>query len=92
MNAIKIDQRDYDFLIQSKLNEDIRRSLQTGYRANYNTVELFINRETIGAILEFLDHDLAINGLKEDDEPNQHGIMLEGLIDKFATVYYADSK
>jgi hypothetical protein len=91
MNIIKIDKRDFDFLIKSKLDENILHILRTNCKEQYDTIELSINKELIGSILEFLDGDLVNKGFKVDDEHNEYGIMLENLIDKFSRVYYLDS-
>ena len=90
MNDITIDTRDYDFLIKSKLDSDIKEYVIKGSVIQYSTVKLKVDRDIIGRILDFLGNDLTSIGFDENDEPNEYGIMLENLIDKFSREYYAE--
>ena len=91
MNDIIIDTRDFNFLIQSKLDGEVIECLERSSKIQYDTVYLKIDREIVGRILDFIENDLMINGFSENDEPNDLGIMLENLIDKFSREYYSPS-
>lgn len=88
MDSIIIDKRDFDFLIQGELESDVIKILQNESTIRYDSVYLSIDRELVGRILDFLEDELTTKGFERNDEPNEYGIMLEGLIDKFSREYY----
>lgn len=88
MLNIKIDSADLDYLLGSQLEKSICDTIKSNYAKKFDTVYLNIEKPTAEGILDFLGNELTRVGISEDDEPNEFGIMIETLIDKFSREFY----
>lgn len=89
MLNIKIDSTDLHYLIEN-LDKVVSNDIKRNHTKKFDTVYLNIERQTAEIILDFLGNELIRAGINEDDEPNEVGIMLENLIDKFSREIYTE--
>jgi hypothetical protein len=88
MNTIEIRKEDFNFLLKSKIEKDILNNLEENCTAKYDSIYLNLSEGIIVRVLDFLGDELAQNGFNEDDEPNEFGVRIENLIDKFSKAIY----
>lgn len=88
MVSIKIDSKDLNYLIGSKLEKNITNVIQTNYVKKFDSICLNLEIQVAEVILDFLSSELMQKGFSNNYEPNAYGIMLEGLIDKFSREVY----
>lgn len=88
MTQIEIDWKDLNFLLKSGLSENICSFIRSNYNREYNTIFLNLEPPIIEAILDFLSEELIKIGMSKNDEPNEFGILIENLIDKFSREFY----
>jgi hypothetical protein len=88
MSVIVLKKKDFSFLLESKIESDILSDLRDNYSVKHESIHLDLEKEVIERILDFLGDELTRNGLDENDEPNDFGIRIENLIDKFSRAVY----
>lgn len=88
MLSIKIDSADLEYLIGSHLNKSICDILEDNAVKEFDKIKLVIERPIAEMILDFLGDELMQAGISENQEPNDFGIMIESIIDKFSKEVY----
>ena len=88
MLSIKISRADLDYLIGSHIDQTIRGNMENNYVKEFDTIYLNVEKPVAEIILDFLGNELMRVGIAENDEPNEQGIMLESIIDKFSREIY----
>jgi len=91
MLSIKIDRADLDYLIGSHLDKTVCYNIENNHVKNFDTIYLNIERPIAEIILDFLGNELMRAGIGENDEPNEFGIMIESIIDKFSREVYSSN-
>ncbi|MEJ7736057.1 MAG: hypothetical protein WKF97_01410 [Chitinophagaceae bacterium] len=88
MLSIKIASADLCYLIESNFEKTIIDSLKHNHFKKFDTVYLNIEKPIAELILDYLGNELMRAGIRENGEPNDFGIMLESIIDKFSREVY----
>src|SRR5436305_2209418 len=90
MLNVKIDKETFQYLLESDLNTEIKDILQANCIKSYDLIDLYIEKNIAIDILDFLGNELCQKGFKEDDQPNDAGIIIENIIDKFSRKVYEE--
>jgi hypothetical protein len=88
MLTIKINNDELRFLTDSNLDTVIKDDINRHHIKEFDTVFLNVERPVAEQILGFLGDELMRIGIGEDDEPNEFGLILENIIDKFSREVY----
>src|SRR5690348_11070464 len=88
MLTITIDKTDFEYLINSSLDQEVKDIISNNSNNKFNTVYLTIDKLICETILNFLSDELSRIGFNKNDEPNELGIMLENIINEFSREIY----
>lgn len=86
-DIIIISKSDFEYLVENILDKKIIENIKNSSEQKFTSFYLSIDKHTCEKILDCLTNILAHTGLKNDDEPNDLGLYIEGLIDKFSKGY-----
>jgi len=88
MKDIIINSSDYEYLIANITDKEIVESIKKDSEQKFTSFHLLIDEYLCEKILDFLSNKLIQSGLRDNDEPNNFGLYLENLIDKFSDPFY----
>ena len=88
MLHIKLFFIEFNYLLESNLSKSLKEILEKQHERNFENVHLKIEKNIAEDILNFLENDFILKGLKKDDEPNEHGLFIENIIGKFSNEIY----